>query len=384
MSDNPQETSNNPMIPFDPDMFDLGLNTVSTVYTTEGQAVDLPEGTEYFDLIPGSGADFIVPRLAAGQPKEKRWPEAANQIFALFPEKGIDEVTGKVARMNTFEGPFGDSIQVRVIGYTANRAFMPEWDDNAAPKDRRPLCRSENMILPDKQFVGKFSQACCLLNEKTRQLEVVCPYAQWGEKKADGKSEKPLCSEAYILAVAFRIAEDQPLELFEVYFRSSSAKTGQLMIDMLRGMKKRSIDLWSFPVELSLRDAGQGNAFIAQMIAPRRGMTEKDVRKLLPTPEELAEIQTLVPMWDEAMRYRKNRSNESAPTLLISPVTTTEISIEPPAQVAAPQIPETVTPVEKPVEPKPEKPTTRKSRKELMAEAQAKSNNPVEEDKFPF
>jgi hypothetical protein len=183
---------------------------------------------------------------------------------------------------------------------------MPKFDPNAADGENKPLCRSENFIVPDAQYTGIYSTACCRLDPRSGKVTAVCPMAQWGEKnERTGKSQPPACSETYVIAVAIKFDGDEDWTVAECYFKSSSAAAGKTLIQQLRGLELKGLPLYSYPIELLMKDVGIGNTYVARLMLP--GMFEENL-SLLPEEGEVADLEAGVERWKEALKVRAERS----------------------------------------------------------------------------
>lgn len=230
------------------------INTSLTIQTVDGQSIDLANFNP-LDVVTPSSSGKPLYRVAVGQPRDDRFPEASNQLF--LTRKLREDGQTKVDNV----GPFGGELTIYPLQVWANRSFMPPYEKNAGEDGNKPLCHSENFITPDVQFMGVYSNQCCALDRQSGRVVAVCPMAKWGEKGANGKSTPPQCSESYILFAALTIQTDDgpQAEVVEIYFSRSSATNGKNLTQKLRTMQQQGVAIWEFPIKLTVKPVGQGN-----------------------------------------------------------------------------------------------------------------------------
>lgn len=303
MMEEREARQNNAIVPYQ-----LGGLTIETV---DGERIQIQSGnsgntsgsTNVVDLLPGGAGGQALPRFTAGQPRDSRWPDGSNQIFLIETSEAVNE-QGEKEKIKSFVGPFGPRLVVRPVGYAVNRSLMPKFDPNS--DDNKPLCRSENFIVPDAQYTGKYSTQCCRLDPRSGRVTAVCPMAQWGEKdERTGKSTPPQCSETYVIAVAIKFDGDEDWTVAECYFKSASAAAGKTLIQQLRGLELKGLPLYSYPLELLMKEAGIGNTYIGRLMLP--GLFEEGT-PLLPDSAEIGDLEAGVERWKEALKVRAERS----------------------------------------------------------------------------
>lgn len=267
------------------------LNSL-TIQTIDGQSIDLANYNP-LDIVP---MNFSKPlyRVAVGQPRDDRFPEASNQLFLT---RKLRE-DGQTRQDNV--GPFGGELTIYPLQVWANRSFMPPYDKNAGEDGNKPLCHSENFITPDAQYMGTYSTQCCALDRQSGRVVAVCPMAKWGEKNAvTGKSTPPACSESYILFAAVTLdSPDGPqAEVIEVYFSRSSATNGKNLTQKLRTMQQQGVAIWEFPIKLVVKPAGQGNTIEGSFVSHVE-MEQADAEGMMALSNRA----------EEAIRVRKERA----------------------------------------------------------------------------
>lgn len=236
-----------------------------SIQTTDGQQISLQPGQSVIDLIPqGGGGSGPLGRIAVGQPRDTRNPRASNQFFTIKRVK--DENTNQW--VNEYSDGLGTELTVYPLAVHAVRSYMPGYDPNATGDALKPLCASENFLRPDAKYNERFSSACCVLNPQTGHLVSFCPMAQWGTKDpATGKSKPPACSETYIIFAALASPDGQgEPEVVELYFRSASATNGKTLTQKLRTLVQQGMPIYTFPIQLRIREVGQGNTFAGELI----------------------------------------------------------------------------------------------------------------------
>jgi hypothetical protein len=167
------------------------------IETTTGEIVTIGAGTSgggtdtpnVVDMLPGGGGQAL-PRITAGQPRDTRFPEGANQLYLIQNYQAVNE-QGEKEKVKEFRGPFGTNIAVRVVGYAMNRSLMPKYDPNAPEGENKPLCHSEDFIYPDAQYMGKYSTLCCAVDPRSGKLVGRCPMNQWGAKDSRTNKSAP-------------------------------------------------------------------------------------------------------------------------------------------------------------------------------------------------
>lgn len=232
------------------------INTSLTIQTVDGQSIDLANFNP-LDVVTPSSSGKPLYRVAVGQPRDNRFVEASNQLF--LTRKLREDGQTKVDNV----GPFGGELTVYPLQVWANRSLMPEYVENSPnPEANKPLCHSENFIVPDAQYIGVYSTQCCALDRQSGRVVAVCPMAKWGEKNPQtGKSTPPQCSESYILFAALTIQTDDgpQAEVVEIYFSRKAATNGKNLTQKLRAMQQQGVAIWEFPIKLTVKPAGQGN-----------------------------------------------------------------------------------------------------------------------------
>lgn len=270
-----------------------------SIQTTDGQQISLQPGQSVIDLIPqGGGGSGPLGRIAVGQPRDTRNPRASNQFFTIKRVK--DENTNQW--VNEYSDGLGTELTVYPLAVHAVRSYMPGYDPNATGDALKPLCASENFLRPDAKYNERFSSACCVLNPQTGHLVSFCPMAQWGTKDpATGKSKPPACSETYIIFAALASPDGQgEPEVVELYFRSASATNGKTLIQKLRTLVQQGMPIYTFPIQLRIREVGQGNTFAGELV--NAAQTYDD--------DAVAVMDILKTRAEDAIQYRLSRANQ--------------------------------------------------------------------------
>lgn len=278
-----------------------------SIQTVDGQVIGVggDSGASLVDYLT-SGGGVSLPRITAGQPRDDRLREAANQLFVISREQAVSE-RGQEEWVNNYE-ILGPSIQVRPIGYSLQRSYMEKYDPNDSSDElRRPLCKSTDFVYPDAEFIGKYSTCCAQLG-RGGKLVTVCPMAKWGEKDAKGKQLPPACSETYVLAVMFLSEQSQEWTLAEVYMRRGNANIGKTLLQKMRMLEMKGYPLYSLPLRLEVVEAGIGNIIGGSLVTPN---DEDELRELLPDQDNVAAFEEGIIRWKEAGQVRAERANAS-------------------------------------------------------------------------
>ena len=272
-------------------------STGLTIQTTDGRSVDLPANVGLTDFMPGGSGGEPIGQIKVGQLSDQNF---AKQFFFQRSERTVDENTGETRRQKLYYGPFGAEMVVYPIGILPshlNRSYMPKFDPRATVNE--PLCRSENGIVPDAKYAGKLQgkNTQCAVIDPAKGLQIVCPFAQWGEADGSGKRTPPPCGEQYVVCVAFE--HQGGIELAECYFRSSSATEGRNLVRELAGMQRRGETLFYMPIKLVLKLAGTGVSFVPVFNRSARVQISDEA---LPTFEAATQ------RWQDAVAHRLQRS----------------------------------------------------------------------------
>ena len=267
-----------------------------SITTTDGNKIDLQAGQSLFDLMPqGGGGSGPLGRIVVGQPRDSRNREASNQFFTIKRVK--DEVSSKW--VNKYSAGLGAELTVYPLAVHAMRSYMPKYDEGST-ESVKPLCVSESFIKPNLQYDGVFSHQCCALNPQSGKLVPACPMALWGKKDpVTGKSNPPQCNETYVIFAALgKPYLDEP-EVMEIYFRSASATNGKSLCQRLQAAQQQGYPMYSFPLKLTFREAGPGNAIVGELQQP-----------LTYDGDSVAVFETLRTRAEEAIQYRLSRANQ--------------------------------------------------------------------------
>lgn len=297
-----QSMSNNSLVVPDFGKFDFGqfVKTDTTITTTDGQQVALPDGVSLLDLEGGGGGGEPIGSLKPGQPTDENFP---NQIYFLRPERFVDEAAGKSEWKRIPYGPLGKTLEVFPIGILPsgyNRSYMPKFDPRS--DKQTPLCHSENGIAPDARYAGKLggkNTTCAVLTQQG--LKDVCPFAQWTEDEK-GNRVPPPCGKQYVVAVAFALESDKGREMViaEIYFKSSSASAGRDLVRTLLTLGRKGQPLWTLPVQLQVSRAGVGNTLIPAYKATLSADTF--------TEDDRAGFEEATRRWAQALEVRARRA----------------------------------------------------------------------------
>lgn len=286
-----------------------------SITTTTGEQIQLAPGhsaagigqTSVADMLPGGG-EKPLPRLIVAQPKDARGIEVSLQgQFIIQSSEQVVNDKGEDERIRSYTDPLGIRIHARVVGYTLNRSLMPKYDPRATgPDANKPLCHSENFLVPDARYADKYAHQCVAFDPQRGALVASCPMAAWGARdKQTGKSNPPPCNETYILALAIKLA-DQWVTC-EAYFKSSSAKTGRTLIQQLRALELRNYRLYMYPVELWVTDAGVGYSMAGRLVLPPTSQPDLGC----PDETDLEALEAGVTRWASALQYRTERANRT-------------------------------------------------------------------------
>lgn len=288
-------------------MSDLIIPTGFSIETTTGETLTMQPGQNLIGALPGGSAGEPLFRITAGQPRNERWREADNQLYAVRKMPGIDQ-NGKPTKYDEMIGPFGETLVVRAVGLHLPlglvRSYMPKFDPNASDENRQPICHSEDGLRPDAQYYGKFSTACVKLDPRSGKVVAACPMAQWGAKDpVTSKSQPPMCQEQYLIIAAFQ-DEHQNWITAELYFKGKSAPAGRTLVQQLSALTNRNLPLYAYPIRLSLTAAGVGNTYIGVMQVPTPG----NEAAFYPNEEDIPELEAAAQRAQIAFQVRAERA----------------------------------------------------------------------------
>lgn len=310
------------------------LAPTAAIRLSDGSSIALPAGGLGALLTGGNGGGNSEPlfRVIAGQPRDDF--RAGSNQFYLKRNMRDKETNDKYVEV---VGPFSSQLRALPIGYRLNRAFG-EW--NAASKEYTEFCHSENFLEPDARYRGNVlpgtdhkgntvvAHECARVENGIR---VLCPMAKWGPKDPKtGKSQKPICGEVYIVALAIEVDHDvldmdgkpymdkdengkdiprhlSGFVLAEAYYKSSGATDGKNIVRALANMQAAGTPIFTFPVLMELAEAGPSNFAKGTLLSDQPLLAEGETSEYFGyVLDSFSEINK---RWDSAVQYNLNRSN---------------------------------------------------------------------------
>lgn len=237
-------------------------NTQLAIPTAGGELFIVPEGLDITDYMPESD-NARMWRMVMGQPKNKPFPDGANQLYLTRPTSKIG-ADGSLERADEFRGPFGKSLTLYPVGYYLARVYLPPFNESP-DADNSPLCYSEDFVMPASRHAGKFGSVCAHLDPRTGKLAqhdkaIDCPLARWQTK--NGKRVPPPCQVVYRIGAVMEL--DGEAVLVKLSFKSIAAPSARISFESFNGLRRLNEPIWKYPITLSFIEKGNGNSYAVQ------------------------------------------------------------------------------------------------------------------------